>query len=177
MRDKVYITFKAKLDTATAIIAICRMIFIATTSFSIRIGLVLRPSALTVPHFGAFGDKASGGTQTTARLGIARRQTITQDINDAPAVAFSIPMGISMRFSGIPQDGQAAKLRARSVDKSPMRWFCNKFNSIFSVVHSVFSYQKMVWVRLAEDSQGLWRAVFIVSNPMQMCIRKMQGVA
>jgi len=178
MRDKVYITFKAKLDTATAIIAVCRMVFVVTAPLCVHKCLVFRSAGVIMrrPLFKALQMLFQPKTPT--RDGVPRSDGGSRHADNLAAFTLGIPkrIPVSIPFSTVAQNSQATKLLSSSVNKSPMRWFCNKFNSIFGVVHSVFSYQKMVWARLAKDSQGLWRAVFIVSNPLQMRMRNMQEV-
>lgn len=105
--------------------------------------------------------------QTLATSNVPVSQSICSGANDIAAFTLAPPKGCrSGRESFVPaksQDGQSSKRAAFNINEVMDRWFWDKLNAIFVVAHSVFSNQKMVWVRLGDALVARLRAVSILS--------------
>lgn len=65
--------------------------------------------------------------------------------------------------------GQSSIYHSCQILESAMSWQRLKFNGIFSVIHSVFSFQKIVWARIGQGVQALDLSVFSLTNLAVQC--------
>lgn len=167
---------KAKLNTAPTIILESWTVGIGASLFRRSINAIFR-RPLGLQSF-TVSDRAGAeefGCQAPARSLVL--QFISTYFTYLSTGAFAPPTLSVTPFTRIAKNGQAVAKLSCQVYERATRWNRLKNNSIFSVGHDVFSLIENRLARLAKDSQGLWRAVFILPNIKRICISNMQEVA
>lgn len=154
MRQKLIKGFKAKLNPATAVVTVNFVLKVGTAVFRVVIGAVFRCDVYPRFTVRSFRFLNSLRMPTSTRLCVTTFQCGCGDTFILSAITSAIPMSVSVMDTAKRRDGQVVESLAGQILKTFRCWFVVKLNSMINISHSVFSSQKMVWIKAVRRLQN-----------------------
>jgi hypothetical protein len=153
-----------KLNAPAAVRWVGRAGRVCASAIRPIVGVVLRGVGHPVsgiPQNGLFALPAPAGSNSFRPFEHCRAYG-----NNIAALTLTDPPGAPVRGVVVTQDQQAPKSLTGQVDKTRAAWNGRNNNSILFAVHSVFSYQKIVWARAVARLTFSRRPVFIIPHDL-----------
>ena len=151
------------LDATLAVCAILRTIHVITSTAHIT------PRHVERVAFGQSVSSVEGAdlliSQTPAASYLGTMQIALSHFCDRATIAFAPPLlAFTLTAPGIADNGQSDESLPCNVNEIMCGWKGLKFNVIFVVVHSSFSFIESVWARAVRETQSFVWPVHILAH-------------